>query len=231
MGTGAAMTGSAALYRLMSWLSPNFPIGAFSYSHGLEYAVEAGRVTDAASLAEFIETVLRDGTGRIDGVLFREAWTRTVQADAAGLAEIAELGAAFQPSAEIALESRAQAAAFLTAVRASWSAPGLDLLAAETETSYPVAVAVACAAHGIALEDGISAYFHGLAANLVSAGVRLIPLGQTDGQATLAALESAVVAASAAALVTPLADLGAAAPLLDLASMHHETQYTRLFRS
>jgi len=229
MRTGMAMPDSRALYRLMSWLSPGFPVGAFAYSHGLETAVESGRVRDAGTLTEWVKTVLLDGTGRTDGVLFREAWQRARDADAAGLEEIAGLGHAFQPGAEIALESRAQGAAFLAAARASWPAPGLSAL--ERETAYPVAVALACAAHGIALEDGLAAYFHGIASNLVSAGVRLIPLGQTDGQAALAALEPAVTDAVHRALVTPLDDLGTAAPVLDLDSFRHETQYTRLFRS
>lgn len=223
------MTSDDALYRLLSWLSPGYPVGAFSYSHGLEAAVEAGRIADADALAAWVETVLLRGTGRIDGPLFREAWRAADLRDRDRLAEIGALGNAFQATAELALEARQQGAAFLKATRAAWPAPALDLLGGEAV--YPVAVGVACAAHAIPPETGLRGYFHAFAANLVSAGVRLVPLGQTDGQKTLARLAPAVEAASAHGLAAPLDDLGTAAPLLDLASIRHETQYTRLFRS
>ena len=229
MPADTAMADRGALYRLMSWLSPGYPVGAFAYSHGLEYAAGAGRVTDRDALVAWVETVLLHGTGRVDGVLFREAHRAAGSADWNALDDIATLGNAFQPTAEIALETRAQGDAFLTATQGAWPAPALDRL--DSGVVYPVAVGLACAAHGIALEDGLNAYFHAFAANLVSAGVRLIPLGQSDGQAALAALEPGVARAAGQAMVIAIDDLGSAAPLLDLASMHHETQYSRLFRS
>ena len=218
-----------ALYRLLSWLSPNYPVGAFAYSHGLEYAVEIGRVAAVADLIEWIETVLFHGTGRIDGVLFREAYVAVEKQDWTLLGELAELGAAFQPSKEIALESRSQGDAFLTATNKAWPAPALARL--EGGAVYAIAVGVACAAHHIPLRDGLGGYFHGFAANLVSAGVRLIPLGQSDGQSAIAALEPSVAQAEAQAMIIALDDLGSSSPLLDLYSMRHETQYSRLFRS
>jgi urease accessory protein len=223
------MADATALYRLLSWLSPNYPVGAFAYSHGLEYAVEAGRVAAAGDLIEWIETVLLYGTGRTDGVLFRESYVATEKQDWTALDEVIQLGAAFQPSAEIALESRSQGEAFLTATRNAWPAPALARL--EGGAVYPVAVGIACAAHRTPLDDGLASYFHGFAANLVSAGVRLIPLGQSDGQSAVAALEPAVAKAGAQAATIMQEDLGTAAPLLDLCSMQHETQYSRLFRS
>jgi urease accessory protein len=97
--------------------------------------------------------------------------------------------------------------------------------------ALPVAVGVACAGHGIACESALHAFLHALTANWISAGVRLIPLGQTDGQCVLAALEPDVSAAATRALKTPLDELGSAAFRVDIAGMRHETQYTRLFRS
>jgi urease accessory protein len=191
--------------------------------------VEAGTVTDADTLVRWIETVLLFGAGRVDGVLFREAWQAAERGNWPALDEIAELGAAFQPTAEIALEARSQGDAFLSATRKAWPAPALARL--EQGAVYPVAVGLACAAHRIALADGLGACFHAFAANLVSAGVRLVPLGQSDGQAALAALEPAVAAAETQAMTVTLDDLGSMAPLLDIASMKHETQYSRLFRS
>lgn len=227
--SGMSMADPRALYRLMSWLSPSYPVGAFAYSHGLEQAVEVGRVSDAAELTRWIDAVLIQGTGSVDGPLFRETYACVWGENWQTLGEIAALGSAFQASAEFALESRSQGNAFLKATREAWPAAPFDRL--DEGAVYPVAVATACAAHEIPLEDGLAAYFHAFAANLVSAGVRLVPLGQSDGQAALAALEPSVIRAQHRAMTIPLDDMGSAAPLIDFDSMFHETQYSRLFRS
>ncbi len=221
----------AGLYRLMTWLSPGYPIGAFSYSHGLEYAVEAGTLRDAATLETWLGDLLRFGSGRSDVVLFRHAFEAAERPG--DLAEVAALAAAFAASGERHLETTAQGRAFAEATADAWPCAALDRLAAcwEGPLAYPVVVAVAAAGHGLDLSLSLRAYLHGFSENLVSAGVRLIPLGQRAGQRVLAALEAPVATAAAAAITTPLENLGGAALLADLASMKHETQYTRLFRS
>jgi urease accessory protein len=224
----------ANLYRLLAWLSPAYPIGAFSYSHGLEAAIEAGLVRDRDSLAGWITGVLAHGTGRVDGALFAAAWRAARQGDDAALDDIADLAAAWRGSAEMALESRQQGASFLTITRTAWPEPKLGAFATrrDGQCALPVAVAVAAAGSEIALEAALTGYLHAFAANLCSAAVRAIPLGQSDGQRALAALAAPVDDAVARALaVVTLDDVGTAAPLLDWCSMRHETQYTRLFRS
>ncbi|HXZ02399.1 MAG TPA: urease accessory UreF family protein [Stellaceae bacterium] len=222
-----------ALYRLMTWLSPAYPLGAFSYSHGLEYAVEAGLVHDRASLCDWVATALGAGAGLGDGALLAAAWRAAEAADVAALDAIAELAFAWRGSAETALESRAQGAAFLAATRAAWPHRLLDALALRHrgEAALPVAVAVAAACHGVPLAAALVAYLHAFAGTLVSAGLRLIPLGQSDGQLAMAALESVVATTVEILLATPLEEIGTAAPVIDWCSMRHETQYTRLFRS
>ena len=224
---------AAALYRLQAWLSPGYPVGAFSFSSGLEWAIEAGDVTDAPSLQRWITVILADGGGFCDAVFFVHAHRAIEQDDDAALAAVAELALAFAPSKERHLETTAQGNAFLAATRAAWPCDALDRLVAVVPgpCTYPVAVGAAAAGHGIPLAPALAAHLHALAANLISAGVRLIPLGQTDGQRVLAALESVIVAAAAHALAMPLDEIGGAALRADLASMRHETQYTRLFRS
>jgi len=224
---------SMALYRLQAWLSPAYPVGAFSFSSGLEWAVEAGDVTDAASLRSWLAVVLSEGGAFCDAVFFVHAWRATKAADDRALASVAELAAAFAPSKERHLETTAQGAAFVTATRATWSCAALDRLVAAWDgpCAYPIAVAAAAAGHGIALAPALAAFLHAVAANLISAGVRLIPLGQTDGQRVLAALEPTIAAAAERALTAPLDEVGSAAFRADLASLRHETQYTRLFRS
>jgi urease accessory protein len=222
-----------ALYRLMTWLSPAYPIGAFSYSGGIEWSVEAGDIRDAATLQSWLTAMIADGGGYCDGVFFAHAYRAAAHGDDAAVRAVAELAAAFAPSKERHLETTAQGRAFLDTTRAAWPSCALDRLAALADgaLALPVAVAVACAGHGIALPPAIHCYMHALAANLISAGVRLIPLGQSDGQRVLAALEPAVAETAARALMTSLDDVGGAAMRADIAGMHHETQYTRLFRS
>ena len=221
----------AALYRLMTWLSPAYPVGAFSYSHGLEYAVEEGRLRDAESLRLWLTDLLQLGSGRNDAILFRHAFEAAE--DPETLREVAELAAAFAASSERHLETTAQGRAFLEATCDAWPCQALDRLRAAWSgpLAYPVVVAVAAAGHGLGLTPSLQAYLQGFAANIVSAGLRLIPLGQRDGQRVIAALEPPIAATLKAALTAPLEDLGGAALLADLAAMKHETQYTRLFRS
>jgi urease accessory protein len=218
------------LYRLLAWLSPAYPIGAFSYSHGIETAVEEGFVKDRASLVTWLRTVLRDGTGRVDGALFAAAWRAAEAKDWPAFDAIVERAAAWRGTSEMALESRQQGGSFLSITKTAWPHKSFDRF--EGQLALPVAVALAAAAHGIALEMSLAGYLHTFTANLISAAVRSVPLGQSDGQLALAALETEVNAAAVAAIaVESLDEVGTATPLLDWCSLRHETQYTRLFRS
>jgi urease accessory protein len=219
------------LLRLMSWLSPAFPVGGFSYSHGIEYAVEAGLLTDRATVEGWIATILGHGAGWVDAVLFLAAH-RAVTAGQ-GLAAIVEMAEALRGTPETALEAKAQGTAFLSAVRSSWPQPKFEawLPALGPCPSYAVVVAVAAACAGVGEAAALTAFLHCLAANLVSAAVRLVPLGQTDGQRALRGLAGQIPAIIARAMLLPFEDLGSAAPMADWTSMRHETQYTRLFRS
>ena len=221
------------LYRLLSWLSPAYPVGAFSYSGGLEWAVEAGDLTSAGELQAWLTAVIRDGGGWCDALLFAHAHRAAAAGEAHALSAIAELAAALSPSRERHLETTAQGRAFLDVTRAAWRCPALDRLIAAWPGpyAYPVAVAVAAAGHGIPLTPALIAYLHAVDANLISAAVRLVPLGQTEGQQVMARLASAIADVAGRALAAGLDEIGSAAFRADLASMQHETQYTRLFRS
>lgn len=224
---------TAALYRLMTWLSPSFPVGAFSYSSGLEWAIEAGDIVDAMSLRDWLAAMLTDGSGFCDAVFLSQAHRAASVGDETGLREASELAAAFVPSRERQLETLAQGRAFIDIARAAWNADRLDRLVAcsGSTIAYPIAVGLVSAAHAIALSLTLHAFLHALTSNWISAGARLVPLGQTDSQHVLAALESVVEATAARALAASLDDLGSATFRADLASLRHETQYTRLFRS
>jgi urease accessory protein len=222
-----------ALYRLMTWMSPTYPVGAFAYSGGIEWAVEAGDIADAETLCRWLATMISHGSVFCDAAFFAHSHRAACDGDDQVLTAIAELAAAFIGSKERLLETAAQGRAFLQITRTAWPAPALDRLTAAWDgpLAYPVAVAAACAGHGIALIPALHAFVHSVVSNLVSAGVRLIPLGQTDGQRVLATLEKPIAATAARVLVTAIDEIGAATPRADIAGMRHETQHTRLFRS
>jgi urease accessory protein len=225
-----------ALLRLQSWLSPAFPTGSYSYSHGLEWAVEAGHTHDRKTLVDWLEADLRHGSGRNEAIFFSEAWRCDMDHDRAKLIEIAELAAAFRGTSEFALESSQQGAACLATLRRVWPDEVLEWLSEilcerHVQPALAVVLGVRSARQSIPASLALPAFLQSYIANLVTAGVRLIPLGQTDGQLAIAELEEAVLAASAQAESSTIDDLGSAAFLVDLTSMAHETQYTRLFRS
>ncbi len=214
-----------ALPLLLTWLSPAFPTGAYAYSHGLEWAVQSGDVTGEAAAGAWIADVLDHGAGRTDAILLRHAH-RAGTADA--LAAVSALAAAAQPGAERRMETLAQGTAFALAA-AVWSAPLLAALAGPV--AYPVALGALAAAHGVAEDDAALGLLHALAANLVSAAVRLVPLGQTAGLRILAALAPRLSAIAGETRAAGLDGIGGACFRSDIAAMRHETQYTRLFRT
>ena len=224
---------AAALFRLMTWLSPSFPVGSFSYSSGIEWAVEAGDISDMPSLQNWLAAMLVDGSGFCDGVFLCQAHRAAMESNASALEEISEVAAAFTPSRERHLETISQGRAFVEIARSAWDCPAMNLLPKDraAQIAYPVAVGVAAAGHRLPLKSTLHAFLHAVTSNWISAGVRLIPLGQTDSQRALAALEPVISIAAEMSERATLDDLGSATFRADLASMRHETQYTRLFRS
>lgn len=217
------------LLTLLAWSSPAFPIGAFSYSHGLETAIEEGLIRDASSLADWLGHVLRHGNGWIDAVLVVATHRAVHNREWSRLQDVHELALAWRGSAETALESQQQGGSFRTAIQAVWP----EAICARL-TDGPIALPVAMAASlagRCPVDAAVQTYLFAFAANLVSAAVRLIPLGQTDGQRALAALMAIIPDIAASALAADPDRIGSATPMADWCSMRHETQYTRLFRS
>jgi len=225
-----------ALLRQQTWLSPAFPTGAYSYSHGLEWAVEVGQVHDRETLVDWLEADLCYGSGRNEAIFFHQSWRSASQDDLSRLLRVAELAAVFRSTSEFALESIQQSIACLSMLRRVWCHRLLDWLSAMVrKLNLPPALAVVlgirAATEGVPVSLALPAFLQSLIANLVNAGVRLLPLGQTEGQLALGQLEEAVLSVSAEAKEATLDDLGSCAFMVDLSSMAHETQYTRLFRS
>ena len=221
-----------SLLRLQTWLSPTFPIGAYSYSHGLEWAVEAGHVDSRDSLIDWLDADLCYGSSRNEAIFFSHAYRHTVDDDPAKLVQVAELASASRGTSEFALESSQQAAACLATLRKTWPDPVLDFLTSmELALTPAVVLGVRLATEEIPMNLALPAFLHSYIANLVSAGIRLIPLGQTDGQFAVAELERSVLSACGHAFGASLDEIGSAGVNVELASIWHETQYTRLFRS
>lgn len=228
-GGGVAL----GLLPLFAWLSPAFPVGAYAYSHALEWAVEAGDVETPAQLLWWLEDVFAHGFARTDAILLAHAHVATHAGNGHALRDVNDLAVALAPSAELRLETCQQGRSFLDAVSAAWPAPRLaefaPLLA--PEAAYAVALGLAGAAHGMVLAPVLEAFLLGLAQNLVSAAVRLAPIGQTAGTKVVAALAPHARALAAEAPALTLDEIGSATFRADLGSFRHETQYTRLFRS
>jgi len=218
---------------LFIWLSPSFPVGAFAYSHGLEWACEAADVADAVTLREWLGDLLAHGAPRSDAVLLAETYRAGEAADARRLWAVAELALALAPSSERRLETVTQGDAFLSIIEKTWPCGAVsDFRRVWTgSVAYPVAVGVAAAGHRVALAEALPAFALAFVSNLVSAAVRVGVVGQTDGQRVIAALVPSVQDVVAFAHASSLDDLGGAAFRSDLAGLRHETQYTRLFRS
>ena len=214
------ITEGASVARLLTWLSPAFPTGGFAYSHGIEWVVEAREIRDGDTLRDWLSDLLTLGAVRSDAILLRHACR-----PGADFVALAELAAAATPARERQAETLNQGAAFVRAAQ-PWGCPTLP-----DPVAYPIAVGAMAGAHGIAEDDACIAFLQAMTANLISAAVRLVPLGQSTGLAVLATLEPVILDVAAATRTATLDDLGGAVFRSDLAAMRHETQYTRLFRS
>jgi len=233
--TTMAITPMIEALRLMAWLSPAYPVGGFAYSHGLEWAVETGAVADEASLSEWLGDVLERGSGRNDLILASHAHAATHAAagDGAALEAVDDLALALAPSREVHLETSQQGRSFLDATRAAWPCPGLDAVAEALAgpVALPVAVGAAASAHGMARGPVLAAYGLAFVQAIVSAGLRVAPIGQGAGTRVVAALTPRVAALAETVEPLGLDALGSATLQVDLGSFRHETQYSRIFRS
>lgn len=213
------------LLQLMTVLSPVFPVGSFSYSHGIEQCIHDGFVTCRAEMETWLRALLKKGTARNDVVFFVEAWRSTKTGRS--ITELAQLARAMSGSSEREMETCMQGQAFLQAAENYGTIFSID----DKKLAYPIAVGIFAAEMCIELVAGAAAYLHAFVSNLIQAGLRLVPLGQRDGVKIMRKLEDDILKLSQQALNLTLDDLGSAAIMSDICSMRHETLYTRIFRS
>mgnify|MGYP003653745940 CR=1 FL=1 len=230
---GAAGAAPRDVATLLTLFSPAFPIGGFAYSHGLEAAVRECRVKDAQDVRAWVEVLMSRGSGWNDLVFVALAHGAAAREDGAALAELAELAGALSGSAERRRETASLGAAFLAAAR-PWIAAARHerpFFATIAAMPMPVAAGGVAALAGLGPRETLTAYAHNFANSLVSAAVRLVPLGQSEWVGVIHALAPAIVENAARARDATLDDLGSAALISDIAAMRHETLPTRLFRS
>jgi urease accessory protein len=205
----------------LQWLSPAFPIGSFAYSHGLEWAIEKHLVTDQISLQNWLQDLLGLGSARSDAILLALAFKSESKAE---LIYLNQLALALSASAERRSETLLQGQSFGKTIRDVWGQGCTDLC-------YPVALGAAARRENLIKEDIIAAYLHAFSTNLISAAIRLVPLGQTQGQHILLALTPEIKACAAEASEADEDDLSSTTFLSDVASMRHETLHTRIFKT
>ena len=202
---------------LQAWFSPAFPTGAFSYSHGVETAIQDGLITDEQSLQGWIATLLRHGSGRTDLLFIKAAYEGEQEANALCLALCA--------SKERLQETTELGQAFSRVANTSYQTDLPDGLA------YPVAVGLAARAEDLDLTLTLQGYLQAFAANLISVGVRAIPIGQQAGQHCLVGLYPVIEEVSEDAAEASLDEVGSAALLSDVMAMKHETSSPRIYRT
>lgn len=214
------MTTNGDILMLAQLFSPSFPVGAFAYSHGLERAVHDGYVTDAATLEDWLDCLLADGSARADAVLLNAAYG----AAESDLCDVDDHARAFAASKERIQETDLQGAAFCETVAEVW---GIAL----PRLTYPVAIGRT--ARLLKLDPELTTAFalQAFVANLCGAAMRLVPLGQTDGQRVQKALKSSALRTAAETHGATLDDLYSNTFMSDIAAMRHETQYSRIFRT
>lgn len=217
--------------RLLQLASPALPVGAYSYSEGLEHAVHAGWVRDAPSLQTWLRAGLIDGAAQLEAAIVVRVHDTYANGDASGIERWDDWLSAARETAELRSQSHDMGRALLRLL--ADLAPPLPVARTWLARScnFATAFAMAGAHWGITREATVAAYLQSWVANLASAGVKLIPLGQTAGQQLLLELQPIMLQAASLALTTSDDHLGVANCGLALASMAHETQYSRLFRS
>jgi urease accessory protein len=226
---------SSQLLLLLNWMSPAFPIGAYAYSHGLEWAIEDGQVESADDVESWIAEVITRGSGWNDAVLFAQEYqTRNMNELALALCssrerylETTQLGAAFMIAADIFAQSK-------TPLRRSAPPPpqwGEVPEGRRGALAYPIAAARACKFMGVELNHALLAFLQGFSNALISVAVRLVPLGQTAGLETMRNLMPVIADTAKRVSTSSLDDLGSCTLLSDIAAMKHETQHSRIFRT
>ncbi len=214
-----------SLLRLMTLMSPSFPVGGFAYSAGLEQAVADEHVREFQSLQEWLMTLLQTGPLWNDAVLLCAAhWQFNAPND---LAETSALAAALAGSKERHMETLNLGNAFVNAVKAS-GLPCPDLL---PQVPYPVAVGAVAAANGIEPEAAAAAFIHAFISNQIQCAIRLGVVGQNAGVAVLSGFESLIVEIAYRASHSTLDDLGTCSLMADISAMRHEELYSRIFRT
>jgi len=216
--------------KLLQLASPALPVGGYSYSQGLEAAIEAGTVRDAASAARWIGDVLELAVRNLEAPVFLRLASAWSKADREALARWNGEFVASRETAELRAETL-QMGYSLRRLLVELDVPGSAALDAIEDLAYPTAFSFAAAAWGIEAREALGAYLFSWLENQVLAAVKTVPLGQTEGQRMLLARAARLEACVEHAARLADGELCNLAPGLAIACARHETQYSRIFRS
>jgi urease accessory protein len=233
MDTGIITTmiiADPGLIRLLQLTSPSLPTGGFTYSQGIEWAVETGWIRTAADLEAWVADQLTQVLARVDLPILARLYEAAGERDAALLETWIDRLIAARETAELRLEESNRGRA-LTDLLVAWELPGAAPWRAHLVRSQAAGLAFAAVAWEIPSAQLAQGYAWAWTEGLVLAGIKCVPLGQTQGQQLLARLAGRIPTAVELALSLEDAAIGASCPALAIASSRHETQYTRLFRS
>ena len=219
------LQGDASLLRLMTLFSPVFPVGGFTYSHGLEQAVHENFITNAEDLFNWLDDLAIHGSLHNDAILISEAWRYTNQDQ--NISSLIEIANTIAASKERSMEIDLQGAAFCKAIAET----GFSKKIYNKTMPYPIAVGVLGYQMEIELQSVLTAYLHAFISNLVQTAIRLVPLGQSDGVKTMARMEERVLSLIVQNDKLTIDQLGSCCLLSDIMAMRHETLYSRIFRS
>ena len=224
------MMDSIKLFNLLTIVNPSYPIGSFSYSHGLEWSIQEKEITDKKSLFEWLQTILYEGSLWSDSVIFYHAYKSLKSKNYSKFKKISDLSLTIQPSKERYMESVMQGNAFIKITKdiSNYDLKDYNL---RSDISLPIAFSVACDLHKLNFDDCLTGFLHSNISNLISAGIRLIPLGQTEGQKLLNELSDSIITIIPKVKKAKISRIGNCCWRSDISSMKHETQYTRIFRS
>ena len=215
-----------SILKLLTWNNQAYPIGSYSFSSGLEYAIEINLISTAKELQDWLKNLLKFGNLQSDAILLKEAWKiKTCKKDK-DITDLNRFAISLNQSKEKYIESYEQGKSFIKISKESWS----HKFPRET-LMFPIAYACSAVQENISLEDTLLSFLHSNLCNLLGAGIKLLPLGQTEGQKIQLQINKYIEKEYKSILKKNLNYIGSCGWVNDIVSMKHEHQFTRLFRT
>ena len=214
------------ILKLLTWNNQSFPIGSYCFSSGLEFAVESKLIQSGKDLQYWLNDLLKYGSLYSDALILLEAWKLASKKENNKINDLNNFAVSLNQSNEKYIENYEQGKSFIKITEDAWNHKYIS-----KKLVYPIAYAVAAVQENINMEDVLICYLHSSLCNLLAAGIKLIPLGQTEGQKIQIALNTYIEEEYKNILKKNFNDIGNCGWVNDIISMKHENQFTRTFRT